>query len=169
VQVIIRQQRGGFKARFDTDTKFAKPAKSREGAIGKLVEANKKRLGISKIRWDMADPWTRNYARGGHNRTVGAPPHIDYAKLPKTASPEDAKRLIIRDLPLPYLFSRVLELSSHDFNRGGVQLGYFTDRTEVELIESVRKQFGPHRFGKKNLRLLNELLGHYGLSTRKSS
>jgi|GEM_PF-2518176 len=172
MNIIVRQQKGGFVARFgdnpNFETPFAKPAKTREGAIGNLVERHKRRLGIRRVRWDLKDPWTINYVAGRSNRTLKKP-GINFADLPKALNPQEAKLIRIEDIQpfVPGMFFSTLIRLVYEIreNITRISLGDLCLRTEDEIISLV-KHSSPRCFGKKNLGYLRQLLAHYGLSLK---
>jgi len=168
MNIVVRRQRGGFIARFDTDTQFGKLSKSREEAICNLLEANKKRLGIGKITWDTKDRWTYNYLHGKGNRSTKLMLTIDTGKLPKVNSVEEARTLLLKDLhqALPATLVSTLDRFFRIYYNKST-LGDLAKYSEKDLLKS--NPFNPTvlRFGAKHMAQVKELLKFYNLSLRE--
>jgi len=162
MDIILRQVRGGFRASFGGKT-FAKLGKTKEAAIGFLVLANRRKLGVGKVRWDISHEWTRNYVAGKVNRRPSPPNRVDPKELPVVASQEEAKKLELDNfftgVPLILITSlRYAFRFDHPLT-----LGRVCERTLEEILAHQTPEIA---FGPKKIKYLRQLLKHYGLSLK---
>lgn len=168
MRIMLRQCLGGFRARFDGEKKWGELAKSKAEAVGKLIMASLRRVGVRRIDWDRGDPWTKNYLEGKKNRRSFPPPSINFAALPHVDS-EAAKELMVDELPLPTYLSNALVGVGYRLNLStlwdcATTLGQLSQHTEAE-IRAVSKPLQP--VGKKCMEQLRQLLKHYSLSFKE--
>lgn len=162
MNIIVRQIRGGFLARFNAGKmSFGPLGKSKAEAIGNLILASPRRAGITHIQWDMQDEWTRRYVEGRCNRRRMPRPRIDVRKLPKVSRAR-AHRLRFHELRIPMFLSNALECLGD--NGEPVTLGRISKFTRAQLIERGCTLFP---FGPRRLALLEQLLAHYGLALKQ--
>lgn len=153
--------------------KFSKPGKSRGDAIANLVEANKRRLSITGIVWDMKDEWTRNHVSGKTNRRKFPPPDIQTKTLPRIKNRRQVRALLLSELrsSMPYRLVSVLQTAFSDYGFRVTTLGDLANCSRDDLIAKGKKDTRgfSYRFGPKNLMMVRKLLGFYGLSLRADS
>lgn len=165
MDIIVRQVRGGFRARFDLKGEvFAKRGKTKDTAICNLILCHRRRLGIDKVRWDRTDNWTRNYLAGKSNKRRMPPKGLWLEKLPEAVSANDARKIRVMDLlSLPASLGPPLIFAFPPDARSALTLGDICDRTLQEIIQNQDKDFC---FGPSRIAHLRKLLQHYGLSLK---
>lgn len=165
MDIITRQVRGGFRARFSDSDRFGKRGETRGDAVASLILSSRKKFGIGKVLWDKKDKWTSNYLAGKGNSKKSRPPALSLKKLPVATDSDEARQITIMQLRsrISYRLIKVLRrLTNGDDTK---TLGDVCRYTEKEINEERRSR-RIRNFGDKTMRSLLRLLGHYGLSLK---